>query len=207
VVTAADAATPPPPTVTKAVAPAPSFASVTRKAELRGSLRALFEDRAAYTRNAVISALGNAADLDAVTARLMKNQSDIGNALKPYWGDDTATKVTALLKEQVTLSLAVVKAAKSGGKGTLAAAKQKASDNAVAIGVLLNGANPNWQKTTMAEMLQKYLDLTMREVTARLINDWPADVKAYDERHAQALAFADTLADGISKQFPDKFAG
>jgi hypothetical protein len=59
----------------------------------------------------------------------------------------------------------------------------------------------------MAESLQKYLDLTMREVTARLINDWPADVKAYDERHQQTLAFADALADGIAKQFPDKFAG
>jgi hypothetical protein len=197
VVTSADAAT--------AVPATP--ATVARKAELRITLRSLFDDRATYTRNALISTLASAPDLDAVTARLMRNQDEIGGALKAYLGDAAGKTLTGLLKEQVTLSLAVVKAAKAGDKTRLAAAKQKAADNAGAIGALLSAANPTWQKTAMADMLQKHLDTNMREVTARLVNDWLADIRASDERHQQMLAFADTLADGISKQYPDKFAG
>jgi hypothetical protein len=33
------------------------------------------------------------------------------------------------------------------------------------------------------------------------------DIKSYDAGHAHMLMFADTLTDGITKQFPDKFKG
>ena len=38
-----------------------------------------------------------------------------------------------------------------------------------------------------------------------LKNDWAADIKAYDDGHVHMLMFADTLADGIARQFPAKF--
>ena len=56
-------------------------------------------------------------------------------------------------------------------------------------------------------MLQKRLDLTTGEVVGRLKKDWAADIKSYDEGNAHMLMFADTLTDGITKQFPDKFKG
>jgi hypothetical protein len=188
-------------------APAPTTGSVARKAELRTTLRRLFEDRMTYTRSSIVSVLTNSSDLAAVTARLMKNQDDVGNALKPYLGAEPAAKLTALLKEQVSLGTAVIKAAKTGDRGKLAAAKKSWSDNGAAVATTLNAANPGWPTTTMTEALQKHLDLTVREVTARLLNDWPADIKAYDDANQQLLGFADTLTDGIARQFPDKFSG
>jgi len=199
----------------QAVAPAPGSAAVTaaqtaavmQKAELRTAMRKLWEDHITYTRNAIISLLGSQPDIDAVSARLMKNQEDIGNAVKPYYGNDAGTKLTALLKEHISEAVDVVKDAKAGDKTKLAADQKKWSDNGKQIADFLAAANPNWDKAMLEGMLQKHLDLTTGEVTNRLAKNWAADIKSYDEGHDHMLMFADVLTDGIAKQFPAKLTG
>jgi len=199
----------------QAVAPAPGSAAVTaaqtaavmQKAELRTAMRKLWEDHITYTRNAIISLLGSQPDIDAVSARLMKNQEDIGNAVKPYYGNDAGTKLTALLKEHISEAVDVVKDAKAGDKTKLAADQKKWSDNGKQIADFLAAANPNWDKAMLEGMLQKHLDLTTGEVTNRLAKNWAADIRSYDEGHDHMLMFADVLTDGIAKQFPAKLTG
>jgi hypothetical protein len=192
---------------TPAAPPAASSAQlgVVQKAELRVAMRKLWEDHITYTRNYIISDLGGLGDTKAVADRLMKNQEDIGNAVKPYYGNDAGAKLTALLKDHITIATEVVKEAKAGDKTKLAAAQKKWSDNGKEIAALLSGANPNWPKATLEQMLQKHLDLTTGEVVARLGKDWTADVKSYDEGHEHMMMFSDALTDGIAKQFPNKF--
>jgi hypothetical protein len=184
-----------------------SLAGLSQKVELRTTLRNLWGDDVTFTRNAIISIAASLPDVDSVSARLMKNQEDIANALKPYYGADTATKLTSLLKERVALAVAAFKTAKAGDKTKLAAAQKKSSDNAKAIADFLAEANPHWDKAKMQAMLQKHLDLTTAEATNRLAKNWDGDIKAYDAGHDQMLTFADAIADGIAKQFPSKFTG
>ena len=47
---------------------------------------------------------------------------------------------------------------------------------------------------------------TSAEATARLIQDWDADIAAYDDIHLHILTMADALADGIVQQFPERFS-
>jgi hypothetical protein len=54
-------------------------------------------------------------------------------------------------------------------------------------------------------MMHDHLNLTTKEVVARLTGDWPGDVAAYDAVHQQILPMADGLTMGIVKQFPNKF--
>lgn len=152
-------------------------ASSAAAVEVRMAMRQLWEEHIVYTRNYIISDLADLPDKDAVAQRLLRNQDDIGNAIKPYYGDEAQ----------------------------LAAAQEKWTANGKEIAGFLSGANPNWPKATLEEMLQKHLDLTSGEVVGRLNKDWEADIKAYDEGHAHMLMFADALTDGIAKQFPDKF--
>jgi len=69
----------------------------------------------------------------------------------------------------------------------------------------LSGANPNWAKKDLADMLYKHLEYTTGEVVSRLHKDWTADISFYDKGHMHMLMFADMLTDGVVKQFPDKF--
>ena len=57
----------------------------------------------------------------------------------------------------------------------------------------------------MRSMMRDHLNLTTKEVVARLQGDWAGDVKAYDEVHQQILHMADGLSMGIINQFPRKF--
>jgi hypothetical protein len=80
-----------------------------------------------------VSFAGGLPDLQATEARLLANQADIGNAIKPYYG------------------------------GTLAEAQH------------------------------------------RLGGDFAADVRDCDAVHRHILEMADTLSDGIMRQFPKRF--
>jgi hypothetical protein len=188
-----------------APAAAAAVAGLSQKAELRTAMRELWADDATFTRNEIISIVANLPDVDTVSARLLKNQEDIGNALKPFYGADAATRLTGLLKDRVALAVEAVKTARAGDKTRIATAQKKWSDNGKQIADFLAGANPNWDKAAMQQVMQKHVDLTAAEATSRLAKNWAADIKAYDAGHNHLLSFADTLADGIAKQFPGKF--
>jgi len=173
--------------------------------EVRMAMRQLWEEHIVYTRNYIISAVADLPDASAVAGRLLKNQDDIGNAIKPFYGDAAGNKLTALLRDHILTAVDVINAAKAGDKAQLTDTLGKWSANGKEIAAFLSGANPNWSKKTLEAMLQKHLDLTTGEVVGRLNKDWAADIKSYDEGHAHMLMFADTLTMGIAKQFPAKF--
>lgn len=173
--------------------------------ELQLNMRKLWEDHITYTRNYIISALADLGDVSDVAARLLRNQDDIGDAIKPVYGDAAGKKLSALLRDHIIIATEVVKAAKTGTKEELATASQKWTANADDIAAFLSSANPNWSKSVMQDMLHKHLEFTTQEVVSRLNKNWAADVQAYDNGHVHMLMFADMLTNGIVKQFPDKF--
>jgi hypothetical protein len=173
--------------------------------ELNMDMRKLWEDHITYTRNYIISALADLEDINKVAERLLKNQDDIGDAIKPIYGDEAGKKLAALLRDHILIATEVVKAAKMGNNEDLSAANKKWYANADDIAAFLSSANPNWSKTVFEDMLHKHLEYTAQEVVSRLKKDWAADIEAYDKGHAHMLMFADMLTDGIVKQFPSKF--
>jgi hypothetical protein len=182
-----------------------SMAGMMTKMDLRLGMRKLWEDHITFTRNYIISALAGLGDADAVAGRLLKNQDDIGDAIKPFYGEEAGKKLSALLRGHILIAAEVVKAAKAGDNDAVGKAQAKWTENADTIAAFLGGANPNWPKAKLEEMLHKHLELTTGECVSRLKMDWAADIQYYDKGHMHMLAFADMLTMGIEKQFPDKF--
>jgi len=179
---------------------------MSKQAALRDAMRKLWEDHITWTRVFIISAVADLPDKAAATERLLQNQVDIGNAIKPLYGEPAGNKLTALLKEHITTAAEVVAAAKANDQAKLADANKRWFANADQIADFLSGANPkNWPQADMRSMMKEHLDLTTQEAVARLKGDWAADVKAYDSIHEQILKMADHLTMGIVKQFPEKF--
>jgi hypothetical protein len=172
----------------------------------RNAMRKLWEDHITWTRVFIISAAGDLPDKGPATERLLQNQVDIGNAIKPYYGDEAGEKLTALLKEHITTAAEIVTAAKAGDTTKMTDANRRWFANADAIAAFLSGANPkNWPSGEMKAMMHEHLNQTTAEVQARLKGDWAADIAAYDRVHEQILRMADMLSDGIINQFPKKF--
>ena len=155
----------------------------------------------------IISALAGLPEADTAAQRLLQNQVDIGNAVKPFYGDQAGNQLTSLLKVHILTAADLLAAAKSGDNAKFEAANKSWYDNANQIAAMLNSANPDeWPLSDMQSMMKSHLDLTLEEATARLKQDWTGDIAAYDKVHDEILGMADMLSDGIIKQFPDKFA-
>lgn len=173
--------------------------------ELRNSMRKLWEDHITWTHVYIVSSLADLPDSGAIANRLLKNQEDIGNAIKPYYGNDAAMELTKLLKSHIIIATKVVSAAKSGKSNDLAIAQQVWKSNADQIASFLSGANENWSHNELTKMLYGHLALNTDQVVARLKKDWAGDIASYDKGHSHILMFADMLSNGIIDQFPDKF--
>jgi hypothetical protein len=173
---------------------------------LRQDMRKLWEDHVTWTRLAVISLTTDSPDTQATVDRLLRNQVDIGNAIKPFYGKAAGANLTALLREHILVAADLIAAARKGDTDAVAAEQARWLANADEIASFLSGANPeSWKLPAMKAMMRSHLRLTTNEVVARLTGDWAADVRAYDQIHVQILHMADMLADGLVEQFPARF--
>jgi hypothetical protein len=176
--------------------------------ELRLEMRKLWKDHIGWTRHFIVSSLADLPDKQATTERLLQNQKDIGNAIKPFFGDAAGAKLTGLLEEHILIAADIVTAAKAGDTSKLEADKKRWSANADQIATFLSGANPkHWPAAEMKSMMADHLSTTTAELEARLKKDWKADITAYEKVHEQILEMADMLTEGIVKQFPEKLRG
>ena len=173
---------------------------------LRRDMRQLWEDHIVWTRLAIISLINDAPDTEATVGRLLSNQTDIGNAVKPFYGKAAGDKLTAELRQHILIAADLVAAAKSGDQAKLADAQSRWQRNADGIAAVLNSVNPRfWKLATMKAEMHMHLALTTDEAVARLNGDWKADVAAYDRIHRHILHMSDLLSAGLVKQFPKRF--
>ena len=186
------------------VHPTPSLSA--KSVALHADMRKLWEDHVTWTRLAIISLESGTPDTDATVARLLRNQTDIGNAIKPYYGQAAGNELTRQLRAHILIAADLVLAAKAGDEAKLADAQARWDKNADQIATVLNSVNPRyWPLATMKAEMHMHLKLTTDEAVARLQGKWTTDVAAYDKVHRHILHMSDMLSDGIVKQFPSRF--
>ena len=189
---------------------ADAHSATSNKAAFHDAMRKLWEDHITWTRMFIVSAgteAENLPDIGPTVDRLLANQTDIGNAIKPFYGDAAGDALTALLREHILTAADLVAAAKAGNDAAVAEASATWYANADEIAAFLSNANPkHWPLDEMQAMMKSHLDLTLKEAVARLQGHYAEDIATYDEVHAEILQMADMLSDGIIAQFPSQFA-
>lgn len=66
-------------------------------------MRELWTDHVVYTRNFIISTSAGLPDSAEVAQRLLRNQDEIGETFRPYYGDASATQLASLLRNHIQL--------------------------------------------------------------------------------------------------------
>jgi hypothetical protein len=123
-------------------APARGSAITPRALALHDRMRALWESHGTWTERAIVDFAGGLPDTSFVIARLLQNQTDIGNAVKTYYGRKAGDELTALLKGHINAAVALLKAAKSGDSHATAMTKAAFYANGDRVARFLHAANP-----------------------------------------------------------------
>jgi hypothetical protein len=195
-------------TVPSALAAHAGHAPLTRvrtpqQVALHDEMRKLWEDHVTWTRMAIVTFASGSAGFSASATRLLQNQVDIGDAIKPFYGAAAGDRLTALLHDHITIAVEVLQAAKAGDSAAFADADARWYANANDIADLLAAANPRfWPQSMMRADMKTHLDQTLAEASHELAGDYSASVADYEAVHAHILAMADMLTNGLIGQFP-----
>jgi hypothetical protein len=170
------------------------------------AMRKLWEDHITWTRLTIVSLANDLPDTQTTVQRLLQNQVDLGDAIKPFYGEAAGDQLTALLTDHILIAAEIIQAAKAGDTAAQAEAITRWYANADAIAEFLSSANPKqWPLDEMKAMMREHLDLTLQEAVTYLNGDFAGSVSTYEQVHLQALEMADMLSEGIIRQFPSKF--
>lgn len=177
-----------------------------KKLALYTNMRQLWAEHMQYTYSTVDAYFNNQNELQPSLDRLLQNQKDIGDAIRPVYGNEAADKLTGLLKTHINSAVPVLAAAKSGDTDALNKAVADWHANAKDIADFLSAANPdNWPESATEPMLKKHIDTTITYATDLAKGDYAQAIKDYDEASAHMIMLADTLSKGVIAQHADKF--
>ena len=169
--------------------------------QLSNSFRRLWTEHVMWTRSFIISTAFNLPDLDAVTARLLRNPEDFADVLKCYYSKSVADKFQELLTEHLLIAAAFVNAAKAGDTQKALEERAKWYANAEDISRYLDSINPFWCEATWHGLLDDHLNMTEAEASQILTGKYESSIAEFQMIQVEALKMADYMTCGIIRQF------
>ncbi len=177
-----------------------------RQVAFHDAMRKLWEDHVTWTRLAIVTFADGSKGFGATAARLLQNQTGIGNAIAPFYGDAAGHRLSALLHDHITIAVQILQDARAQNAGAVSADETRWYANANDIADFLHAANPRfWPDAVMREFMKVHLDETLTEAADELSGNYTASVNDYEPVVQHMLAFADLLSSGIMRQFPSRF--
>ena len=181
-------------------------AMTAKQVRFHDRMRKLWEDHVTWTRLAIVAFADGSPGFDATAARLMRNQTNIGNAIRPFYGKAAGNQLTALLEDHIAIAVELLQAAKAGNGPAVDDAAKRWYANSDDIADFLAAANPrHWPRVTMRAAMKGHLDQTLAEAQHELAGEYAASVAEYDTIHRHILGMADVLSEGIMRSFPGRF--
>lgn len=173
--------------------------------ELSQDMRQAWLQHVYWNRMLLISIAERLGDQAAVTARLMKNPEDIAEIYGEFYPPEVAGAIKQLLTEHLGIGGELITAVRDQNQEEVTRLSHLWYENADQIAQMLSAINPQYQYEELRSMLYHHLSLLQKEISARLMGNYEADIQAFDEVEEQAADMADYLAAGLIRQFPQKF--
>jgi hypothetical protein len=166
--------------------------------DLKSTIRKLFTDHAVYTSFVLKSIVDHHdADTKVLLPRLLQNQKDIGEQLKPFIGSSKGNKLTKVLTEHIQLAGAVIKDA-TYNNPQLEQDIKKLFNNSDDVAMVLTSINPEllpYEDTQMMFIIHN--EFVIDQTLARLSKDYQQEQKLYDAYYNEILLMSDLIADAL----------
>ncbi len=167
------------------------------KIDLRATMRKLFTDHAVLTSMVLKSIVSQLDDTNILLERLLLNQKDIGDQLKPIIGNAKGNELTKLLTEHIKLAGEVIKAAvkKDPKLQTKINQLYRNSDDVAAFLTLLNEEKLPYEVTQ--EMFRMHNEFVIKMTLARISKDYKKEQQLYDAYYNEMLELSDAIFNAL----------
>jgi hypothetical protein len=183
----------------------PVCPDVALQSVLIGNMRQAWEQHVYWTRMLLISIAERLKDQEEVTARLLRNPTDIANIFEIFYTPEEARLIEDLLTEHLLIGGDLITALRDENVAEAETLKNQWYMNADQMADAFSSINPFFDREEVRNMLYNHLDLTTEEVAMRLAGNYAADIDAFDRVEQEALMMADYFSTGIIQQFPGRF--
>lgn len=167
--------------------------------------RNLWTDNVWRTRNFYISYMNNFPDLQSAKSFLDQNLRDLGNSIKPYYGNGAGDRLRDILESRLMAFVSVLEYVKAAPP-----ALDLATDTTVgqrllvwkdrndAVFDVLASLNPAaWNKTEIRNVIDNGRDFWWNQIQARHKNEWVRDLTFLDYSFDNAARTAGVVLRGI----------
>ena len=170
------------------------------------ALRDLWLGHIFWVRNVVEARLANnAAAVKTAEQQVVDNAKAIAGAIEPYYGKPASEKLFGLLAGHWGAIRAYLDATQAGDKSAQDAAFDKLVGNASEISTFLGGANPHLPVETLRGLLTAHGAHHVDQIQQLKAGEYDQKARTWAAMKDHIYVIADALANGIAKQFPDKF--
>jgi hypothetical protein len=177
-----------------------------RVAATQAALRDLWLGHIFWVRNVVEARLANnASAAKAAEQQVVDNAKGLAGSIEPYYGKAASEKLFGLLAGHWGAISAYLDATHAGDKAAQDAAFKKLVSNADEISTFLAGANPNLPVEALRGLLTAHGAHHVDQIKQLKAGQYDREAKTWAAMKDHIYMIADALANGIAKQFPDKF--
>lgn len=167
------------------------------KVDLKSALRKLFTDHGVYTAFVLKSIVDGISDVPVFLDRLLLNQEDIGDQLKPIVGDAKGNLLTDVLTEHINLAGDVITAATKNDP-TLNDKIKKLFENSDEVARVLTSLNPSKLPYPITQkMFHTHNQFVIDMTVARIKKNYEEEQRLYDAYYNELLEMSDAIYNAL----------
>ncbi|MCL2546856.1 MAG: LysM domain-containing protein [Oscillospiraceae bacterium] len=159
--------------------------------QLQLDMRTAWSQHVFWTRLLLVSIAARLDDEAATTARLLENPGNIASIFAPYFDAAMVGDVEQLLTQHLQIGAQLITALRDKQNNQAAQLSTQWYENADQLAAALHAMNPRYNLEELKTMMRTHLDLTTKEVAARLAARYEDDIAAMDEVEREAMMMAD----------------
>ena len=174
--------------------------------ETKMALRDLWVEHVFWIRSYVLAAdAGDEAQRKVAEDEVVNNAKALAATITPFYGQAAADGLLKLLAGHWTAvrdyDTATVNHSKASQDQALKAIRANAHD----IAKFLSGANPNLPEDAVFGLLSAHGAHHVAQINQIAANNFRGEAQTWDAMRKHMLVIADSIADALAKQFPDRF--
>jgi hypothetical protein len=136
---------------------------------------------------------------------VVANAKAIAASIEPFYGKAASDKLFKLLAGHWGAISDYLDATRANNKTAQDGSFKQLLANADEIAVFLSGANPNLPIDTLRGMLNAHGSHHVQQIQQFNTGQFEQEARTWAAMKDHMYVIADALADGIARQFPDKF--